>query len=133
MPAIRLPLARIAHPVLIAAQIGALYALNRAGHWLADTLALPLPGNLVGMLLLFALLLTGAVKLQWIESGASLLIRHLAFFFVPIAVGLLAYTDLLASDGWWLLAALLLSAALGIYLCGACAQLLNRWRDRRAH
>lgn len=115
--------------LLITAQIAALYLLHRAGGWIAGALALPLPGNLIGMLLLLALLATGAIKLQWIERGATLLIRHLAFFFVPIAVGLLSYADVLLQDGFALLAALLLSAAVGIYLCGLAAQQLRRALD----
>jgi holin-like protein len=41
------------------------------------------------MLLLLGLLMSGIVKLEWFESVASLLLTHLAFFFIPIAVGLM--------------------------------------------
>jgi len=113
---------------VVITQIAALTAISQAGYWIAGVSGVPLPGSLIGMLLLLALLLTGVIQLNWIESGATQLVRHLAFFFVPIAVGLLDYADLLVGDGFTLLAALLISAGAGIYSCGLCAQILSRFR-----
>ncbi len=64
-----------------ALQISALWALNFAGVWLVKRMVLPIPGNLVGMITLYALLALGIVKLAWFETAGSFLIRHLAFFF----------------------------------------------------
>ncbi len=51
---------------------------------------IPVPGNIIGMVLLLVALLTGIVKEQHIENVANFLLRHLAMFFVPLGVGLIA-------------------------------------------
>ena len=113
------------------AQLLGLLALNYAGYAMASALRLPLPGNLVGMLLLLGLLVTGAVPLRWIEGSAALLTRHLAFFFIPITVGLMSFADLFLETGPAILVTLVLSAAAGIWAVGLSAQLLGDRRRRR--
>jgi holin-like protein len=112
----------------IAAQIAGLWLVLAAGQKIAAYLPIPVPGNVVGMVLLFALLSTGLVKESWLTAGAGLLTRHLAFFFVPIAVGLMQWTGLLRDAGHWLLLALGLSGILGLAATGVIAQMLRRPR-----
>lgn len=114
------------------AQLVGLLVLNQAGYAVASALHLPLPGNLVGMLLLLALLVTGALPLRWIEGSAALLTRHLAFFFIPITVGLIGFADLFLETGPAILVTLVLSAAAGICVVGLSAQMLGGRRRRRS-
>ena len=113
-----------------ALQISALWALNFAGVWLEKRMVLPIPGNLVGMITLYALLALGIVKLAWFETAGSFLIRHLAFFFVPITVGLMNAGYLLAARGLAILLILAASAAVGILLAGWVSQVLLRKSPR---
>jgi holin-like protein len=99
-----------------------LIALSEIGHITAGLLALRVPGNMLGMLLLLALLLAGAVPLRWVEPGAALLVRHLAFFFIPIAVGLMSFGPLFAHDGPAVVAALVASTMLGLWAAGWVTQ-----------
>ena len=112
--------------VVTALQICLLAAISELGYLCAGRWNLPLPGNLLGMLLLLAMLRGGLVRLDWIESGASALLAHLAFFFVPIAVGLMRFSDLLQRHGIALLATLLVAAAMGIVSAGFVTQALGR-------
>lgn len=114
------------------AQLVGLLILNQAGYAVASALHLPLPGNLVGMLLLLALLVTGALPLRWVEGSAALLTRHLAFFFIPITVGLIGFADLFLETGPAILMTLVLSAAAGICVVGLSAQMLGGRRRRRS-
>jgi holin-like protein len=116
----------------IGAQIGALLALSKLGAALTAWLGLPLPGNMVGMVCLFALLATGLVRLEWVESGAGLLLRHLAFFFVPIAVGLMGLGQVWRTSGAALLAILAASAAVGILSSGYATSLFAASRRATA-
>ncbi|MEP6702623.1 MAG: CidA/LrgA family protein [Betaproteobacteria bacterium] len=100
--------------------------LNKAGHAAADALHLPVPGNLIGMLFLLALLMSGAIRLEWVHAAASILTRHLAFFFIPIAVGLMAFGPLFMSSGLAILVTLVVSAAIGICASACSSQLLIR-------
>ena len=108
--------------VIIISQLAFLALINRAGYMLAHVLSLRLPGNLVGMLILFALLSGRLIRLEWIEEGASILTRHLAFFFIPIAVGLIAFKEVFLQHGLAILGTLIVSATAGILLCGFIAQ-----------
>lgn len=110
--------AALAGAARLALQIGALVGLDQLARGLAPHLPLALPSNLVGMLLLSLLLSTGLVREAWIGTGAGLFNRHLAFFFVPIAVGLLAYGALLREHGPALLLVIGLSTAAGIAAAG---------------
>ena len=107
-------------------QLFGLWALSWAGVWVVQKVTLPLPGNLVGMVLLYALLALGIVKLSWFEAAGSLLVRHLAFFFVPITVGLMDAGSLFAAHGVGIILTLAASAAIGIMLTGWISQLFLR-------
>jgi holin-like protein len=108
----------------IALQLIGLCALNQLGFWIVARTALPVPGNLVGMVALYAMLSLGIVKLSWVEEAGSFLIRHLAFFFVPITVGLMDMGPLFATRALGIGVTLMASAALGLFLAGRIAQLL---------
>jgi holin-like protein len=107
-----------------ALQILGLWTLNFAGVWVVEKMALPIPGNVVGMVLLYALLALGFVKVSWFEAAGSFLIRHLAFFFVPITVGLMDAGYLFATRGIGIIFTLAASAAIGVMLAGWISQLL---------
>jgi holin-like protein len=117
--------ARIKKLALIALEIAALLLISEASHAFVSALQLPLPGNLVGLLMLFALLTAGVVRLEWVEAGASLLVRHLAFFFIPIAVGLMEFGDLFVRHGMAIVVTLIVSAAIGICVAGFTSQVLT--------
>ena len=63
-----------------------LVACLLAGNWLKRTLGLILPGNILGLFILLALLLTGIVPLKWVETAARLLLWLLPFLFLPIFI-----------------------------------------------
>jgi holin-like protein len=116
--------------LIVCAQLGALIAINKVGYLAAAKLHLPLPGNLVGMLFLFALLRSGLVPQRLIEATAAILTRHLGFFFIPIAVALMGYSKLLLESGVVVIGTLLVSAAIGMCISGLLAQALAHRRER---
>ena len=59
------------------------------GEFLSKNFSLPIPGNIMGMILLFTLLATGTIKLEKIEGSAKTLLDNLAFLFIPAGVGLM--------------------------------------------
>ena len=82
-----------------AVQIAILCALSVLSNFLVAQFSLPLPGSVVGIVLLFGLLQLGILRLEWIESGANLLLAELLLFFIPSAVGVVQYRTLLLSHG----------------------------------
>jgi holin-like protein len=63
-------------------------------------LGVPLPGGVLGLILLALGLFTGVVKLEWLEQTAHFLLRHMMLFFAPVIVGVIVFKDPLAHE--WL-------------------------------
>jgi holin-like protein len=117
---------------VIAVQIAGLLVISQVGYAVAAALHLPLPGSLVGMLFLLGLLVTGLVRLRWVEASALLLTRHLAFFFIPLTVGLLGFGELFLDNGPAILVTLIVSAGIGIGVAGLASQRLASRKGRKA-
>ena len=111
-------------------QFAFFWFLNELGHRVTTLLSLPIPGNIVGIVLLFFLLLTGVIKVQWIELGSSMLTRHMGLFFIPITVGIMGYTELFKTSGPGILTVIILSACIGIVACGLSIQFVQ---SRKGH
>lgn len=62
-------------------------------------MSLPIPASMVGLLLLLAALSLKIVKLEWVEKGAAWLLAELLLFFVPSAVGIINYEEILNMKG----------------------------------
>ncbi len=58
------------------------------GNLVVTFLPIPLPGSTVGMLLLFLFLMTGMIKLEWVEKITSFQLKHLQLLFIPPIVSL---------------------------------------------
>ncbi len=63
-----------------------------------------IPGSIIGMLILFALMATGLVPVDWVRPSANLFIRYMILLFVPISVGLMDHFDLLVNNALPILA-----------------------------
>ena len=77
-----------------AAGLVLLVLLNLAGGWLARVAHAPVPGSVLGMLLLTALVEARVVPMQYVRESAEFLVRHLALLYVPAGVAIVAYYPL---------------------------------------
>jgi putative effector of murein hydrolase LrgA (UPF0299 family) len=88
-----------------------LLACQLAGEALSRSLALPVPGPVLGLVLLLA----GLRAVPRLEARAAPvadgLLRHLALLFVPAGVGVVQHAGLLAEHGAALMAVLVGSTA----------------------
>jgi holin-like protein len=113
----------------IAAQIAVLWLINLGASAAVSRFHVPVPGNVVGLSLLFALLCGGIVKASWFEPTATLLVKHFAFFFIPITIGLIGMGGMFALHGAGILFTLAVSAAAGMAICGLTSQYLMNARN----
>ncbi|UQD52069.1 murein hydrolase regulator LrgA [Bacillus methanolicus] len=104
-------------------------ALNYAGSFIVEFFHLPIPGNVIGMILLFILLTAGIIRIDWIEEVSSFLIKHLGFFFIPISVGLMTLGRVFLSKGPALLIILIASAFIGMACSGLVVQTLLKRKE----
>lgn len=84
-----------------------LLAYQSMGELLSHYLHIPIPGAVIGMLLLFVSLLVFPRLLDYIQDTCRQLIGHLSLLFVPAGVGIISSASLL--EGQW--TALMLSIA----------------------
>jgi holin-like protein len=80
--------------------IAILVAYLLVGDLLSSTLHIPLPGSVLGMVLLTFSLHAGILRSHWVAPAANLLIRHMGFLFVPPGVGLMVHFGLIRKE--WL-------------------------------
>ncbi|WP_300887433.1 CidA/LrgA family protein [uncultured Clostridium sp.] len=64
-----------------------LLSIYFAGEIISKLLNLPVPGSII--VLLFVLLTSNIIKVEKVENLANFFLDHLAFFFIPAAVGLM--------------------------------------------
>lgn len=117
--------------IRIVLQIVGLYALYWIGVMIQRAFEIPVPGSIIGMLLLFFLLLSGLVKERLLDEGADLLLRYMPLFFVPATVGVIRYFDVFAGKGSLLLVALLVSTFLIMIISGLVGQKTVELVDNR--
>lgn len=77
--------------------------------YLVNRWHLPLPANLVGMVLLLALIVCHIVPLKWVRAGSRWLLAEMLLFFVPAVVAVVNYAQLLMVDGWRIFVVIALS------------------------
>jgi holin-like protein len=83
----------------------AMQSAGLAGIWLladfaARAMHLPVPGGVVGLLVLLALLFCGGIAPRWVKAGADWLLGDMLLFFIPAAVAAVQYGGLFRQDGW---------------------------------
>ena len=93
-------------------------ALNKVVH-------IPLPGSIIGMVLLFLCLLFGLIKVEIIDEVTRFLLDHLAFFFIPAGVGLLGYAAILKANFIPLMVICFVTTFLVMIVTGLTIQLIK--------
>ncbi|MGL5867651.1 CidA/LrgA family protein [Clostridium chrysemydis] len=66
-----------------------IFGIYLIGEFLVQITNIPVPGNIVGLLLLLICLCTKIIKPSQIETISNFFLEHLAFFFLPAGVGLM--------------------------------------------
>ncbi|MGQ0286905.1 CidA/LrgA family protein [Pasteurellaceae bacterium 22721_9_1] len=101
-----------------------LYVLLYIGEGIAYLVPVGIPGSIFGLLLLFFGLTTQTIKLEWIYSGANLLLSYMALLFVPASVGIMKYFDLLISQAKAFVIPNVVSSLLTLVVFGVLADYL---------
>lgn len=86
----------------------------------------PLPGSVVGLVALAALIETRVLPLELVRDAAELLVRHLALLYVPAGVALLAYWSAVRNDLLAITVAALASLVAVLLVVGHAVQRLER-------
>jgi holin-like protein len=85
-----------------------------AGEAVVHVAALPIPGPVVGMVLLFGLLLIRAPLPAATGDTADGMLNHLSLLFVPAGVGVVQHLELIGGEGVRLLVIIVLSTVIAL-------------------
>lgn len=113
------------------AAITTLLVYQLIGEVLVHFFALPVPGPVVGLLLLFLSLWAKGSIPEGLHTTATTILQHLSLLFVPAGVGVMVHAARVSGEIIPILVAVLGSTALAIAAAALTMQALVR-RDRRA-
>jgi holin-like protein len=103
-----------------------LLVFQTIGEGLAYTLALPVPGPVIGMILLFLYLVIKKSAAQDSTPTSLALLKHLALLFVPAGVGIMVHVQRVAAEWLPISAALVVSATVSIVVTAMVVRGLQR-------
>ncbi|MCW0209960.1 CidA/LrgA family protein [Achromobacter veterisilvae] len=113
-------------------QICLIVLFSWLGQAVAQFLGLPVPGGVIGMAIVLALLATRRLRVRNVHRGASWLLGEMLLFFVPAVMSLLDHREFLGLLGLKLLAVILLGTALVMAGTALTIDLCYRWMNRHA-
>ncbi|BCB03762.1 CidA/LrgA family protein [Bacillus sp. KH172YL63] len=114
-------------------QIAILCLFYECGKWISAYFHLPIPGSIIGMLLLFLLLLTGVIKERVLMDGAGFFLRHFSFFFLPLSVSAIVLGSYFKEFGWKLLIILIVSGLVGFVATAVSADRVVKGKEDKSH
>ncbi|WP_297791086.1 CidA/LrgA family protein [uncultured Marinobacter sp.] len=90
-------------------------------------LEVPIPGPVLGMVMLFVTLLIRGQAPESVDQASSALLSHLSLLFVPAGVGMMVHFDRIAEEWVPITLALLLSTIITMVATALIMQLTSRW------
>lgn len=106
-----------------------------AGELISRGLGLPIPGNVIGMFLLLALLQCRVIQVTWLTEITGFFLDNISFFFIPGAVALIVYFDQIKSNLAPMLVSIVVSTVAVFLVTGWSVQALlgvaRRRRDKK--
>ncbi|WP_321852670.1 CidA/LrgA family protein [Burkholderia diffusa] len=113
--------------------IAILLTFQCLGEGITYLLHLPIPGPVIGMLLLLASLLATPVLATTLESTAASLLQNLSLLFVPAGVGVMATAGQVKGDLPAIAASLVISTLLTIAVTALTMRYLTRITSKRTN
>lgn len=101
-----------------------LLVLQSVGEMIARGLHLPLPGPVIGMVLLVVALRWEPVR-EPVALAANFLLSHLSLLFVPVGVGVMTHLSLVSQYGVRMLVVIVVSTLAGLAVTVLSMQLLR--------
>ena len=96
------------------ASLALLLGYQLAGEVIAQALNLPIPGPVIGMLLLLVTLIIRGRAPEPLKRLSHELLQHLALLFVPAGVGIIAHFQLIRAEWVSLTLALVISLSMTV-------------------
>ncbi|TFW02021.1 CidA/LrgA family protein [Oxalobacteraceae bacterium OM1] len=103
-----------------------LLVFQTLGEVLAFAFGLPIPGPVIGMLLLFCWLVLRKGAAETLAPTTLEFLKHLSLLFIPAGVGIMVHAQRVAAEWLPLLAALVLSAVVSLVVTALVLRALQK-------
>ncbi len=114
-------------------QIALILGLWWLGESFVAWVGLPVPGGIIGMAVLLALLVSRQVQTTTVRRGVRWLLAEMLLFFIPAVMALLDHHELLGVVGVKLLLAIAAGTVLVMASTALAVDLCYRWRVHHGH
>ena len=101
------------------------------GELISKGFSLPLPGNIIGMIILLVLLCTNVIKIEKVENISAFFLDHLSFFFIPAGVGLISSFASIKDSLVYILLLCLITTAIVIVSTGTVVQYIIKIQEKK--
>jgi holin-like protein len=108
-------------------QIGLILAVWQAGEWLVGWLSLPIPGAVLGLLMLLALLAHGGCSVAALRRGSRWFLAQMLLFLLPSVASLLDHPEFFGWLGFKVLAAVCLGTLTVMIVTALLMDACYRW------
>ena len=109
-------------------EIAVLLAIYFVGCQIAAWLQVPIPGGVMGMILLLLAFALGWVKPATLQLGAGVLMAEMLLFFIPALMSLLDHGALVRDEGWRILLVIGVSTLLVMIVTAFTVEAVCRWK-----
>lgn len=96
------------------------------GTLVADGARLPIPGSVLGMVLITIAFQLRLIRVAWVRPAADLLLRHMGLLFVPPGVAVMVHADLIRAEWLPILAGSAASTVAVLVVVGWVQQRMER-------
>jgi holin-like protein len=111
--------------------LGVLGLFLAIGTLVADGARLPVPGSVLGMVMLTGALQLRWIRLAWVRPAADLLLRHMGLLFVPPGVAVMVHAELIRAEWLPIVAGSVVSTVVVLVVVGRVQQRFEQRLEQR--
>lgn len=112
-------------------QFAIILIINFVGVLIQRTFNLPLPGTIIGMILLFLMLWSKILKIEQVEKVCDFLVLNMIVFFLAPAVELLEHINLLKDGFFRIILLLIITTVITMAVTGRTVQYFIKKMEKK--
>ncbi|MFV0505454.1 MAG: CidA/LrgA family protein [Bacteroidales bacterium] len=112
-------------------QLFIILGVNLIGEAISLYLRLPIPGSIVGMIVLLVLLFSGLIKEKHIRETADFMLQNMGFFFIPAGVSVMISYNALRGHYTETVLVIILSTIVVIAVTALASELFIKIKEKR--
>lgn len=115
----------------IIGQLAIILAVYLSGLLLEHIFSLPLPGSIIGLLLMLLLLHLKIIKVENIKQVSDFFLNNMMFFFIPATVGIMASYQILEGFLFKIVILVMISVFITISVTALVVQFIANRKDKK--